>query len=524
MRASGSLGGTVYLGSTASPAPDGSVGVTLEREVYPNWSAVTTISTTSGGYLFEKLSAGNYRVKVAYLNGTSFVGRTTTAVAVLTSLTTQNVTLAAGYTVAGRVSLGAAGSAPPTGTMRVVLLNWFGDRSMETMVAADGTYSIPGVSGGSYEIRYEYLGDGPYNLMCVTSLPYTTAQACGYPGITFTADVANLNIVMPKQTGFTGTITDENGDPVANTAVDLYWGNAYTQAVTDANGVYRFFAHPGYAHSLSVGGYGDYAVTWWGQHGDYYEPSAITLTSKQWRTGIDIQLVRAGSLHGTVSGVRLADAEFVAVEIQVYDNEHRRWVSVDYVNAESNGAYAFERVFPDYYRLRAYYYGPQGEATMVSPVLGVGELTDVEWSPQLRPWTRDISGDEIADVLGRGASGNLVMYTGSGVGTLGPSSVLASGWNGYNAMVQAGDVDGDDDADIIARDTAGTVWLHEGLPTGGIESGRTEIAAGWKAYTYVLSPGDVNGDGFPDMMTLDKTGILWLHRVVGRVGWAALFR
>lgn len=49
------------------------------------------------------------------------------------------------------------------------------------------------------------------------------------------------------------------------------------------------------------------------------------------------------------------------------------------------------------------------------------------------------------------------------------------------------------------------------------------IASGWQIYDTVLAPGDVNGDGKPDLLARDATGTLWIHTGTGTLNGNATF-
>lgn len=97
---------------------------------------------------------------------------------------------------------------------------------------------------------------------------------------------------------------------------------------------------------------------------------------------------------------------------------------------------------------------------------------------------------------------------------------VGTGWQSMNALVTPGDFDGDGRPDLIARDTAGTLWLYPGNGSGGYLA-RKSIGTGWQIYTQLISPGDFDGDGKSDLIGLDAAGDLWLYRGNGTGGYAA---
>ncbi|CAG7632151.1 N-acetylmuramoyl-L-alanine amidase [Actinacidiphila bryophytorum] len=122
------------------------------------------------------------------------------------------------------------------------------------------------------------------------------------------------------------------------------------------------------------------------------------------------------------------------------------------------------------------------------------------------------------DLVGRDSSGTLWYYRGSGK----PSAPVLSrvtvgpGWNIYSRLLGAGDVTGDGHPDLIGMDSSGYLWLYKG--TGNATkpfAARTPIAAGWKIYTSLVAAGDVTGDGRPDLLGRDSSGVLWVYKGTG---------
>ncbi len=97
----------------------------------------------------------------------------------------------------------------------------------------------------------------------------------------------------------------------------------------------------------------------------------------------------------------------------------------------------------------------------------------------------DLNGDGIGDLLLQDKADNLYRLGGTGKGTFASRVKIAAGWGGsYNAVVGVGDITGDGKADLVARDTAGNLYRQNGTGTGTFGS-RTRIASGWAGYKGV---------------------------------------
>ncbi|MFJ9433304.1 FG-GAP repeat domain-containing protein [Streptomyces sp. NPDC101490] len=134
----------------------------------------------------------------------------------------------------------------------------------------------------------------------------------------------------------------------------------------------------------------------------------------------------------------------------------------------------------------------------------------------------DYDDNGTADLLARGADGALwrlgTLPTVPGGSLAGAGSTrVGGGWQMYDRLEATGNIAGTSAPDVVARDRSGVLWLHQG--TGDRSrpfSGPVRIGGGWQVYDRIAAGGDVTGDGRPDLLATDKSGILWLNPGTGR--------
>ncbi|MDQ0774427.1 hypothetical protein QF026_002893 [Streptomyces aurantiacus] len=128
------------------------------------------------------------------------------------------------------------------------------------------------------------------------------------------------------------------------------------------------------------------------------------------------------------------------------------------------------------------------------------------------------------DLLARDTAGALWLYQGKADGTLATKLRAGTGgWTGMDEITGRGDYTGDGKADLVARSTAGTLYVYPG--TGSITADvvlgtRVAVPAptgpAWKDYGTLVSVGDNDGDGKPDLIGVDAAGALWLFKGTGK--------
>ncbi|WP_262928597.1 FG-GAP-like repeat-containing protein [Streptomyces sp. CBMA152] len=139
------------------------------------------------------------------------------------------------------------------------------------------------------------------------------------------------------------------------------------------------------------------------------------------------------------------------------------------------------------------------------------------------------------DFIGDDAYGDLLGFTPSGVADFRggkdgkvDAKVSGGGWTGANTVTAAvpfGDVDVDGSNDVLVRLTSGELRAYK--PAGKALTPSTpyaRIGGGWNIYDSLTSTGDFTGDGRPDLLARDTTGVLWSYAGDGKGNFAGRVR
>ncbi|MFI8277632.1 FG-GAP repeat domain-containing protein [Streptomyces sp. NPDC085929] len=135
----------------------------------------------------------------------------------------------------------------------------------------------------------------------------------------------------------------------------------------------------------------------------------------------------------------------------------------------------------------------------------------------------DLTGDGKGAPLSRDSGGTLWLHPGDGalVTKFGARIKVGTGWNGYDALVGAGDYSGDGRADLLARDTSGRLFLFKGTGTATAPfAAREQVGSGFGQYDLLFVPGDIDGDSKGDLLARLPDGDVYRYSSTGKVGTA----
>ncbi|WP_109447477.1 VCBS repeat-containing protein [Streptomyces sp. ICBB 8177] len=85
----------------------------------------------------------------------------------------------------------------------------------------------------------------------------------------------------------------------------------------------------------------------------------------------------------------------------------------------------------------------------------------------------------------------------------------------YNVVVGPGDLNGDGKPDLLGRNPSGYLWFIPGDGKGSTDGKPVSLGGGWNAYNHIVGAGDLTGDGVPDIVATTPGGTLYLYPGLG---------
>ncbi len=568
----GSVNGQVLLGAGAKvPAGAGQVRVlpyvsTIGTNPVPQPDKAV-YTDAAGRFSVVGLTLGqSYSFDVTWTGGDAAAYRMTTfytsIVAADGFAVVHSQTLLKLGSVSGHVSVGDAAHPAPGGAVRVTATS-VGPCTIDcvksALTGADGSYTIADVPEGRWTVGFASTATDEY-----TPVTLPTFDGSG--------PVTDLDATLQPTPRISGTITDSAGAPVVHTEVIV---SAFDptepgrEAWTDADGHYVVKGLVA-GHSYTAAAFDMSSSASWGwPNSSWPTPQTITLGAGEARSGVDIVVYEPAYGVGSISLLG-ADSHTEAdghLEVSMLDKATGRWRTVADPGESILGDWNTPPLPPGTYRFRVAMDGVFGAATVTSSVFTLAEGGRATFSPRLRPYQRDFTGDRHPDILVRNAAGQLLTYPSNGNGGFlaprvvgtgfnslsllynsgafeGPyedsivgrdsqgvlnlyldygghflsSDLIGTGWNSMNLIFSPGDFDGDGATDVLARDAGGNLWLYRGDGTRGWRGAPIRVGTGWSSYT-VFAAGDMNEDGYPDIVGRDASGALWLYPGNGSHGW-----
>ncbi len=328
--ASLAAGGTISGTVTAGGAPAAGVSVDLDGYGGSYLQFVYTVQTTTaadGTYSFSGLPSGTYEVEFSpsgnlapqFYNGVSTDGLPTPVAVTAPNPTTGiDATLSAGAAIAGRVT--DAGTDQPVAGVGVEVDDSSGNEWGFASTAADGTYKVPGLTGGvSYRVLFAPAP--PY-----AAEWYPAAESLQVATPVAVADgqtTTNVNAALRQAGTISGTVTDAaTGDPIDDPDVELLDAAGNPLNIFDEqsfeDGTYELTGLLPGTYKVMFPGDGVLATQYFNDSPTLAGAAAVTVTGGATTGAIDAALAAGGELTGTVT-VAATGAPVAYIEVIVFD-------------------------------------------------------------------------------------------------------------------------------------------------------------------------------------------------------------
>ena len=338
----GRVSGIVRAAGTNLPIANLSVGIFAVGGTF----VTSALTNAAGEYITARgLGAGRYFASTSSAQGFLNERSAEFGVTPPTTTTDINFTLTLGGRVTGRVTNAGSGEGLPA--VQVQFFDRSNVRIGAAVTGADGRYSTPGLSVGSYFARTSNTGgfiDERYNnqvcLGCVANLGTPIVVTAG----SITADI---DFALDAGGSFRGRITDVAGGAALGGIIVTAFnstGSPLRTATTDDTGLYEIVGLPTgpyFAQTRNERGYADEVYN--DVACSYREPcsvttgTAITVTQGSAQSGIDFGLGTAGRISGRVTDTATPPVAIAEALVTIYDVNGRQ---VAQVTTDGAGAYS----------------------------------------------------------------------------------------------------------------------------------------------------------------------------------------
>ncbi|MEE8442956.1 MAG: carboxypeptidase-like regulatory domain-containing protein, partial [Dehalococcoidia bacterium] len=359
LAAGGSISGVVLLDGTTTPV----VGADVWADTYDCCGGNGTRTGSDGTYTITGLAPGDYRVQVhieeqdlagEFYNDTTdwfLAGR----VAVTAGATTTGIdfSLAAGGSISGVVLQDGTSTPVADADVWADSYDCCGGGS-GTRTAADGTYTITGLTPGDYRVQVHVEGQN------LTSEFYNDAAdwfLAAKVAVTAGATTANIDFSLAGGGAISGTVLKaSDSSPVANAEVFTYsetggWG--WTNTGSDGAYTITGLAPGDYRVQMHVEGQ-DLAGQFYNNTTDWGLATLVAVTSGATTANIDFSLAAGGSISGSV--LKDSDSSPIA-NADVWADSYDCCGGGSGTRTASDGTYTITGLAPGDYRVQVHLNG-----------------------------------------------------------------------------------------------------------------------------------------------------------------------
>jgi hypothetical protein len=516
----------VTLTATVNAAAANGLGLTGSVRFYDGTTVLGTAALSGGSTVLrtQTLGVGNHSLTAVYSGDVNFLPSTSAAraqqvakAASTTALSSTPSTAQLHQPITFRATVSPTGAPGLTPTGTVTFSEGGSTLATVPLSGTTANWTTSSLPTGTHAITATYNGDGNF----VASAAGVQAVVLSQQGEGGAVAVAVRSSRNPDRVGqnvtFTATVTPLSPGAPAPTGTVTFYDGVGALGTVDLSGNQATFTTSSLAvgrHPISVRYNGDsnYGATPSGQ--------LVQLVSA-------LEIYAIGGAPGRVQVRRVSDNTVLA-DFAPYGAGYAGEVSVAVGDVNGDGypdlvvgtitGVAQVKVFDGKAIAQRTFNNFNPDASLLAQWFPLG----TQYAVGINVAVGDVSGNGYADVVTAAAAGNpdVRVFSGKDIaqGTFNPNGAsLLTQWFAYGlqfnvgANVAVGDVNGDGFADVVTGASIGNphvkVYSGKDIATGRFNPNGSSVLAQWFAYGLqynigvTVAVGDTNGDGYGDIIT-----------------------